>query len=81
MTKKDRGPALRIWRNYAESQSRRIEPPLFSLRLADSRFPGSRFHPVFGGYPDDFWTDLKTDAPPNSVYLFDPKRAVRDLGQ
>jgi hypothetical protein len=58
-----------------------IDPPLFSVTGWPTQdFPAHDFIPVFGGYPDDFWTDLKTDAPPNSVYLFDPKRAMGDLG-
>jgi beta-galactosidase len=58
-----------------------IDPPLFSVTgWPNLDFPAREFIPVFGGYPDDFWTERLTDAPPNPGYLFKTDRAVGDLG-
>lgn len=58
-----------------------INPPLFSVTgWPGHDYPVHDVIPVTGGYPDDFWTSLKTDAPPNAVYLFSKSRALGDLG-
>jgi beta-galactosidase len=58
-----------------------IAPPLFSVTgWPGHDYPTHDVIPVAGGYPDDFWTGLKTDAPPNPVYLFHSDRALGDLG-
>ena len=58
-----------------------IAPPLFSVTgWPNHDFPPQEFVPVFGGYPDDFWTGLRTDAPPNPVYLFHSGPEDVDLG-
>ena len=57
-----------------------IAPPLFSITgWPESDFPAREYLPVFGGYPDDFWTDLLTDSPPSAVYLFANYRYAGDL--
>jgi len=58
-----------------------INPPLFSVTgWPGHDYPVHDVIPVVGGYPDDFWTGLKTDAPPNPVYLFHSDRTLGDLG-
>ena len=58
-----------------------IDPPLFSVTgWPTHNFPPHDFIPFFGGYPDDFWTTLRTDRPPNPIYLFETDRAVGDMG-
>jgi hypothetical protein len=58
-----------------------INPPLFSVTGWPNRnFPAQEFIPSFGGYPDDFWSGVTTDHPPNLVYLFATDRAVGDMG-
>jgi hypothetical protein len=58
-----------------------INPPLFSITGWPSRlFPAHEFIPVFGGYPDDFWSSLLTDAPASGSFLFSTSRAVGDMG-
>jgi beta-galactosidase len=58
-----------------------IAPPLFSVTgWPGHDYPTHDVIPVAGGYPDDFWTGLKTDAPPNPVYRFHSDRTLGDLG-
>jgi hypothetical protein len=58
-----------------------IEPPLFSVTgWPGHDYPVHEVIPVSGAYPDDFWTSLKTDSPPNPVYLFSADRARGDMG-
>ena len=58
-----------------------INPPLFSVTgWPGHDYPAHEVIPFFGGYPDDFWTTLKTDSPPNMVYLFSTDRIPGDLG-
>jgi hypothetical protein len=58
-----------------------INPPLFSVTgWPGHDYPAREVIPVSGGYPDDFWTSLTTDAPPNPVYLFSTDRALGDMG-
>lgn len=58
-----------------------IDPPLFSVTgWPGHDYPARDVIPVSGGYPDDFWTGLRTDTPPNPVYLFSADRALGDLG-
>jgi hypothetical protein len=56
-----------------------INPPLFSITgWPGHDYPVHEVIPVSGEYPDDFWTSLKTDSPPNPAYLFS---ADREHGQ
>lgn len=58
-----------------------IAPPLFSVTgWPGHDYPAHDVIPVAGGYPDDFWTGLRTDAPPNPVYLFNPDGGLGDMG-
>ncbi len=58
-----------------------INPPLFSVTgWPGHDYPAHEVIPFFGGYPDDFWTTLRTDSPPNMVYLFSTDRTPGDLG-
>ena len=58
-----------------------IDPPLFSVTgWPGHDYPAHEVIPFFGGYPDDFWTTLRTDSPPNLVYLFSTDRIPGDLG-
>ena len=58
-----------------------IAPPLFSVTgWPGHDYPAREVIPVSGGYPDDFWTSLTTDSPPNPVYLFTADRARPELG-
>ena len=58
-----------------------IAPPIFSVTgWPGHEYPIHEVIPVSGGYPDDFWTSLKTDSPPNPVYLFTADRARADMG-
>jgi hypothetical protein len=58
-----------------------IDPPLFSVTgWPGHDYPVHEVIPVSGAYPDDFWTSLTTDSPPNPVYLFSADRARRDMG-
>jgi hypothetical protein len=58
-----------------------IDPPLFSVTgWPGHDYPVHEVIPVSGAYPDDFWTSLTTDAPPNPVYLFSADRARGDMG-
>ncbi|MGD0735372.1 MAG: beta-galactosidase [Terracidiphilus sp.] len=58
-----------------------IAPPIFSVTgWPGHEYPIHEVIPVSGGYPDDFWTDLKTDSPPNPVYMFTADRARSDMG-
>jgi len=52
-----------------------INPPLFSVTgWPGHDYPVHEVIPVSGEYPDDFWTSLTTDAPPNPAYLFSADR-------
>lgn len=58
-----------------------VDPPLFSV----TGWPGHDYPihdviPVAGQYPDDFWTSLTTDSPPNPAYLFSIDRAQTGQG-
>lgn len=58
-----------------------IDPPLFSVTgWPGHDYPVHEVIPVSGAYPDDFWTSLTTDSPPNPVYLFSADRARGDMG-
>jgi beta-galactosidase len=58
-----------------------IDPPLFSVTgWPGHDYPAHEVIPVSGAYPDDFWTSLTTDSPPNPVYLFSADRARGDMG-
>jgi hypothetical protein len=58
-----------------------INPPLFSVTgWPGHDYPVHEVIPVSGAYPDDFWTTLTTDSPPNVAYLFSTDRARGDLG-
>jgi hypothetical protein len=58
-----------------------INPPLFSVTgWPGHDFPVHEVIPVSGGYPDDFWTSLTTDSPPNPVYLLTLDRVRKDQG-
>ncbi|HKN20094.1 MAG TPA: beta-galactosidase, partial [Terracidiphilus sp.] len=58
-----------------------INPPLFSVTgWPGHDYPVHDFIPVSGAYPDNFWTELKTDSPPDAVYLFTLDRALVNLG-
>jgi len=58
-----------------------IAPPIFSVTgWPGHEYPIHEVIPVSGGYPDDFWTSLKTDSPPNPVYLFASDRARTNMG-
>lgn len=58
-----------------------IAPPIFSVTgWPGHDYPVHEVIPVSGGYPDDFWTTVMTDSPPNPVYLFAADRARTDLG-
>ncbi len=58
-----------------------IHPPLFSVTgWPGHDYPAHEVIPVSGGYPDDFWTDLTTDSPPNPVYLFSTDRDLTNMG-
>ena len=58
-----------------------IHPPLFSITGWPERtFAEHEFIPVFGGYPDDFWSGVTTEHEPNQVYLFATNRTVGDMG-
>jgi beta-galactosidase len=57
-----------------------IDPPLFSVTgWPGHDYPVHEVIPVSGGYPDDFWTSLTTDSPPNPVYLFSTGRDFSDM--
>jgi len=57
-----------------------IDPPLFSVTgWPGHDYPVHEVIPVSGEYPDDFWTSLTTDSPPNPAYLFSADR-VRGQG-
>jgi len=57
-----------------------ITPPLFSITgWPENSFPAKEFFPVFGGYPDDFWSDGMVDNPPSAVYLFSKHRYAGDM--
>lgn len=57
-----------------------ITPPLFSITgWPENSFPAQEFLPVFGGYPDDFWTGAMVDNPPSPVYLFANYRYAGDI--
>ena len=48
-----------------------IDAPLFSVTgWPGHDYPVHDVIPVSGEYPDDFWTSLTTDSPPNPAYLF-----------
>jgi hypothetical protein len=58
-----------------------IDPPLFSVTgWPGHDYPVREVIPVSGGYQDNFWTSLLTDAPPNPVYLFSTDRKLGDMG-
>ncbi len=58
-----------------------INLPLFSVTgWPGHDYPVHEVIPVSGGYPDDFWTSLATDSPPNPVFLFATDRARSELG-
>jgi hypothetical protein len=58
-----------------------INPPLFSVTgWPGHDYPVREVIPVSGEYPDDFWTALTTDSPPNAAYLFSSDRARSDQG-
>jgi hypothetical protein len=57
-----------------------INPPLFSITgWPELNFPAREFIPVFGGYPDDFWSGETADSAPSPVYLFANYRYAGDL--
>jgi len=57
-----------------------ITPPLFSITgWPENTFPAREFFPVFGGYPDDFWSDGLVDNPPSPVYMFARYRYAGDM--
>jgi len=57
-----------------------ITPPLFSITgWPENTFPAQEFFPVFGGYPDDFWSDGLVDNPPSPVYMFAKYRYAGDM--
>jgi hypothetical protein len=58
-----------------------IAPPIFSVTgWPGHEYPIHEVIPVSGGYPDNFWTTLTTDSPPNPLYLFSADRARADMG-
>jgi hypothetical protein len=58
-----------------------INPPLFSVTgWPGHDYPVHEVIAVSGAYPDDFWTTLTTDSPPNVAYLFSTDRARGDMG-
>ena len=58
-----------------------IHPPLFSVTgWPGHDYPAHEVIPVSGEYPDDFWSSLTTDSPPNVAYLFSTDRARSDQG-
>jgi hypothetical protein len=58
-----------------------IDPPLFSVTGWPSLdFPPREVMPVYGGYPDGFWTGSVTNDPPAMNYLFNFNRELGDMG-
>ena len=58
-----------------------IAPPLFSVTgWPGHDYPAHEVIPVSGGYPDDFWTTVMTDSPPNPLYLFTTDRGRTEMG-
>jgi hypothetical protein len=58
-----------------------IAPPIFSITgWPGHDYPVHEVIPISGGYPDDFWTSLTTDSPPNPVYLLSTDRKLDDMG-
>lgn len=52
-----------------------LDAPLFTVTgWGDPEFPPREVMPVFGVYPDEFWTSTLEDSPPNAAYLFELQR-------
>ncbi|HTB62823.1 MAG TPA: beta-galactosidase [Opitutales bacterium] len=58
------------------AQSSGIVTPFYTVTGWDqAAFPATGFLPVFGGYTEQFWSNLKTELPPNVNFFFDSHRA------
>lgn len=54
-----------------------LDVPFYSVTgWGDAAFPSDAVVPVFGAYPDDFWSSSLDEAGPNGNYLFDAGRAA-----
>ncbi len=52
-----------------------LDAPLFTVTgWGDPEFPPREVIPVFGVYPDEFWTSTLENSPPNAAYLFELQR-------
>jgi hypothetical protein len=53
-----------------------MDAPFYTITGWDkATLPASGFLPVFSGYTDQFWSDSRTELPPNSNFFFTPIRA------
>ena len=58
-----------------------IDAPFFSATGWDRAVvPAADFLPVFGGYTDQFWSDSRTELPPNQNFFFTDIRAEDNVG-
>jgi beta-galactosidase len=58
-----------------------IDTPLYTVTGWPSLdFPPREVIPVYGGYPDGFWSGSQTNDPPAMNYLFNFNRELGDMG-
>ncbi len=58
------------------AKAARVETPFYTVTGWDgAAFPPAGFLPVFGGYTEQFWSNLKTKLPPNVNFFFTNIRA------
>lgn len=62
------------------AQESGIEAPFYTVTgWENPDFPPGEVLPVFGIYPDDFWSSTLEDHPPSEAYLFEKRGAEQDL--
>ncbi len=58
-----------------------LDAPFYTATGWDAaEIPSQQFLPVFGGYPDQFWSRSLQELPPNANYFFTPIRCEENVG-
>jgi beta-galactosidase len=58
-----------------------LDAPFYTATGWDAaEIPPQQFLPVFGGYPDAFWSRSVQELPPNANYFFTPIRCDENVG-
>jgi len=58
-----------------------LDAPFYTATAWDAaEIPSQQFLPVFGGYPDQFWSRSIEELPPNANYFFSAIRCEENVG-